>query len=345
MPRNPVAAIIGYNRRFVGRYDVLLQRKVENLARSPFKFFRATFHLFAQDYAERLFAAPPTPLPADGALAIVGDIHGENYGTYKAADGTLRYDINDFDETTAAQLNFDCRRAATGLVLAGRDISLAEPKILAAVQGFAESYWDQLRANLKQDPDKFEEISDRHPPQAAVAKTLLAAAVAAKRKDVLDQILKGGADGGSFARNGKFFDLKPADNERARRLLADYFARLTGPKAKELASAKTLDVAGRVAGCGSLGRYRFVVLLAVADAADKRPIVLEIKESLPSACDDRSTLHEAKAAHGKSAAKPDAGHAGPGRAGGVDRAALRARGAEVCADATRLERVSRLRGG
>ena len=90
MSRDPVAAIIAYNRRFVGRYEVLLQKKSQNLAKSPFKFFRGTFHLFARDMAEAILTEPPVLLPAEGALAVVGDIHGENYGAYKAEDGSVR---------------------------------------------------------------------------------------------------------------------------------------------------------------------------------------------------------------------------------------------------------------
>src|SRR5215472_4686468 len=95
-----------YNRPFARRNPELLKYKIARMADSPFAFFRGTFHLFARDVLDK--ALVPLPLFDGGAeLDVVGDIHGENFGSYKAADGVVHYDINDFDETTRGRFGLD----------------------------------------------------------------------------------------------------------------------------------------------------------------------------------------------------------------------------------------------
>src|SRR3979490_195038 len=98
--RDPVQEFMGYNRAFAQRSAELIRFKVARMAESPFAFFRGTFHLFARDILNKTHEPLPL-LTGEGAeLEIIGDIHSENYGTYKAADGVVHYDVNDFDEVT-----------------------------------------------------------------------------------------------------------------------------------------------------------------------------------------------------------------------------------------------------
>ena len=65
------------------------------------------------------------PLPilgGDGVeMDLIGDIHCENYGTYKAyKDGLIHYDIDDFDETTQGRFDVDVCRFATNILLAAQ---------------------------------------------------------------------------------------------------------------------------------------------------------------------------------------------------------------------------------
>src|SRR5947209_14330073 len=97
--RDPIAEFMDYNRAFARRNPELLRLKVARMAEGPFPFFRGTFHLYARDLLSGTYdhLVPPR---AGLELELVGDIHSENYGTFKATDGKVHYDINDFDETT-----------------------------------------------------------------------------------------------------------------------------------------------------------------------------------------------------------------------------------------------------
>src|SRR5438105_15964208 len=111
--RDPIAEFMNYNRPFGRRNPELLRYKITRMAESPFTFFRGTFHLFARDVLDKV--CTPAALFSGTAVEVdlVGDIHSENYGTYKAADGIVHYDVNDFDETTRGRFDFDVCRMAT----------------------------------------------------------------------------------------------------------------------------------------------------------------------------------------------------------------------------------------
>src|SRR5439155_15832477 len=119
---------IPFNRPFAQRNMERLRLKVGRMAEGPFAFFRGTFHLFARDVLDRVCEPVPLPCSTAGELDLVGDLHSENFGTYKADDGAVHYDINDFDETTQGRLDLDVSRLATSLFLASRERgdSLAE---------------------------------------------------------------------------------------------------------------------------------------------------------------------------------------------------------------------------
>src|SRR5262249_29914147 len=105
--RDVIQEIMDYNRFFALRNPRLMQHKIERLAEGPFPFFRGTFHLFARDVIDHLCGPLPLLSSAGVEMDLVGDLHGENYGTFEGADGQLHYDINDFDETTTGRFDFD----------------------------------------------------------------------------------------------------------------------------------------------------------------------------------------------------------------------------------------------
>src|ERR1700722_7920936 len=98
--RDAVQEFMTFNRPFAQRSTELMRFKIARMAETPFAFFRGSFHLFARDALQRDLI--PLPLLSNDGIEmdLVGDIHSENYGTYKADDGLIHYDINDFDETT-----------------------------------------------------------------------------------------------------------------------------------------------------------------------------------------------------------------------------------------------------
>src|SRR5262249_34052564 len=96
-----------------GRLPQLLPEKIRRMSASPFAFYRG---------AAALMAADLSTMPRTGAMVqICGDAHVRNLGAYEALDGSLVFDINDFDETAAGPWEWDVKRLATSVVLAGAE--------------------------------------------------------------------------------------------------------------------------------------------------------------------------------------------------------------------------------
>ncbi len=118
LSRSPVTTIA---RSMRGRIPSLATLKYERMLASPFGFFRGAVPVMAADLAA---------LPNTGILSqICGDAHVSNLGAYAAPDGRLIFDINDFDETCAAPFEWDLKRMATSLVLAGRQNGQKRPRL------------------------------------------------------------------------------------------------------------------------------------------------------------------------------------------------------------------------
>jgi hypothetical protein len=95
-----------------GRVPALIKLKYQLMAESPFGYFRGAVPVMAADLAV---------LPSTGIVCqLCGDAHVRNLGAYAAPDGRLTFDINDFDETIRGPFEWDLKRMAASLVLAGR---------------------------------------------------------------------------------------------------------------------------------------------------------------------------------------------------------------------------------
>src|SRR5207302_6536993 len=129
--------------------------KVARMAASPFSFFRGTFHLFARDILNKNHEPLPL-LTGEGAeLDIIGDIHSENFGTYKAADTLVHYDVNDFDETTSGRFDLDVCRLAISHILASQERKDGLTDAVAAALAGIGSYTEMVRRliNKAKDPN------------------------------------------------------------------------------------------------------------------------------------------------------------------------------------------------
>ena len=124
-----------------GRIAHLLPLKMSRMAVSPFSFFRGSVPLFAADMAL---------LPNTGIFAqMCGDAHVHNLGAFAGPDGRLVFDINDFDETLHGPFEWDVKRLAASLVLAGREAGNSEKVCKNAVSDFIFTYRHRMLSFLE----------------------------------------------------------------------------------------------------------------------------------------------------------------------------------------------------
>ena len=114
-----------------------LDYKHRRMRDSPFVFLRGTFYRWAQTWAARCGSAADAPV-----VSSVGDLHVENFGTWRDAEGRLVWGVNDFDEACSLPYTNDLIRVATSAVLASRrdHFDVTTRTICRAVlEGYAES--------------------------------------------------------------------------------------------------------------------------------------------------------------------------------------------------------------
>jgi len=92
-----------------------LQFKHEQMASALFPFFRATFYRWVQVWPEVCPDLDRVP-----HLLSIGDLHVENFGTWRDIDGRLVWGVNDFDEACVYPYTMDLVRLAASALLAAR---------------------------------------------------------------------------------------------------------------------------------------------------------------------------------------------------------------------------------
>src|SRR3982751_5023923 len=114
--------------------EELVQLKFELMRENMFRFFRGTCHLFFEEwskYALQLMA----PL-----AWICGDLHLENFGSYKADNGMVYFDLNDFDEAVLAPANWEIARSVASIFIAFDTLNIPEEKADRMAKQFLKSY-------------------------------------------------------------------------------------------------------------------------------------------------------------------------------------------------------------
>jgi uncharacterized protein (DUF2252 family) len=113
-----------------------IKLKHQRMAESPFAFLRATFYRWVQLWPEvcpKLNGAPP--------LLGVGDLHVDNFGTWRDREGRLIWGVNDFDEACVVPYTSDLVRLAVSARLAMEEKRLscdADAACKAILTGYQE---------------------------------------------------------------------------------------------------------------------------------------------------------------------------------------------------------------
>jgi len=292
----PATALELVARSMRGRVPALIQLKYELMGESPVAFFRGAAPVMAADLAQ---------LPSTGIVSqLCGDAHVRNLGAFAAPDGRLVFDINDFDETIRGPFEWDLKRMAASLVLAGRAAGHKDSSARAAAQACIERYAAQMRAfsrmpQLEVNRFQVHRIDLAMPVHAALAK-----AERATPQHTLER-LTAPASSRPGARR-RFKESKPmltrVAGARAAAVLASLgpYREMLEPQRQHLLDFyRPVDVAFKVVGNGSVGLRDYCVYMEGNGAGD--PLFLQIKEEVASAYapylpDARPAAHDGRRA-------------------------------------------------
>lgn len=257
-----------------GRVAKLLPIKYARMRASPFAFFRGAVAIMAADLA----AQPHTGL----TVQLCGDAHVQNLGCFEGPDGRLVFDINDFDETIAGPWEWDVKRMATSIVLAGVDSSHRRSACAGAVEAFVRAYCTIVE-QLAEEPvldaarHQIHRLQKNQPISAALQQ--------AQRASPCD-LLKKYTD---TARNGfRFKDIehvlwrvRAAERDAVLESLPLYRQTLSSERLHWFEFFKPRDVAFKIVGTGSVALRDYVVLMEGNGSGD--PLFLQIKQEVASA--------------------------------------------------------------
>lgn len=258
---NVMSEISRYN---AGRDPLRLQMKLARMSADPFVFLRGSCHLF---YAHLALKGPLKKAPLVWAC---GDLHLENFGSYKGDNRQAYFDINDFDEAALAPATWDLARMLTSILVGAPTLGLSPRKARDLSELFIARYAAGLAGGKAYWAD--------HRTADGLVHDLLDSLGARSRKAFLD---------GRTTVQGKRRRFK-LDGQKAMAATAGQQA-MVKAFMKSFASTqpnpgffKVLDVAIRLAGTGSLGVERYAVLVAGKGSPDGN-YILDLKEALPSA--------------------------------------------------------------
>jgi len=253
------------------------------MAASAFTFYRGAAAIMAAD----LSRTPSTDL----RVQLCGDAHLANFGVFNAPDRRLVFDLNDFDETSPGPFEWDLKRLAASVTLAGRNNRLATKQIDSATRAAVRGYRTTLAATLPMSPldvhyhrielesllDEEEALRkrDRKAIERATHKDSVRAL--AKLTEVVDGRrrivaqpplivpMSGAPDDLEVARLQEFFEGYRSSLEPHRAALLDHY--------------RFVDMAHKVVGVGSVGTRCLIVLLESDQGA---PLFLQFKEATAS---------------------------------------------------------------
>jgi uncharacterized protein (DUF2252 family) len=261
-----------------GRVPALIELKYELMVQSPFGYFRGAAPVMAAD----LSVLPSTAIVSQ----LCGDAHVRNLGAYAAPDGRLVFDINDFDETIRGPFEWDLKRMAASLVLAGRGSLHKDSASRQAVVRCIERYCAQMRAfasmpRLEVNRSQVHRLGAVEPIHAALMK-----AERGTPRHTLELLTEPTSPKKGAPR--RFKEVKPTltrvTGAQAKAVVASLgpYRQMLEPQRQHLLSFyHPVDVAFKVVGTGSVGLRDYCIYFEGNGPAD--PLFLQIKEEVPSA--------------------------------------------------------------
>jgi uncharacterized protein (DUF2252 family) len=288
--RDPVGLLLGQAR---SRVPELVPIRHGRMLVSPFTFYRGAALPMAADLAGT---------PSSGLrVQLCGDAHLSNFGAFASPERRLVFDVNDFDETLPGPFEWDVKRLAASLSVAGRDNGFPAKDrrkiILAAAEGYRTAIRDfaqqsllevwyahldieqtigQFRSQIKKKRFKAGEVmlAKAHTRDSMQALDKLTTLVDGRRQIIADPPM-------IVPIEEIFADMQSDELYKGlRAVLGKYRRTLQSDRRHLLEQFAMVQVARKIVGVGSVGTRAWIVLLETGDGIE--PLFLQAKEAQPS---------------------------------------------------------------
>ena len=275
------------------RVQELIPIRYGRMLVSPFTFYRGAAALMAADLAATRWSGI--------TVQACGDAHISNFGGFAAPDRRLVFGPNDFDETLPGPWEWDVKRMAASVEIAGRDIGLGperrEQLVLANMREYREamrSFAQMSHLDVWYERINASELTQRFGGRLGNKGRVVFSAPFAKARRktsvrAVKKLTETGHNGQRFRHVPPllvpFRELFSADDRRdeaeyVRQLLDDYIANLDADRRYLFETYRFVDMARKVVGVGSVGTRAWVFLFVGRHGKD--PLVLQAKEAQAS---------------------------------------------------------------
>ena len=226
------------------RDSELLKLKYEKMKENPFTFLRGSCHLFYEDWPVN------SPLNQAPLSWLCGDLHLENFGSYKGDNHLTYFDINDFDESVLAPCTLDITRLMTSLFLAVAKIQSFSPDPLVLAKLFLDTYTSALSNGKARWIER--------DTATGLVKQLLNKAEESNHTHFLDKKAPIGQDGirKIQIRADKTLKISEETSNTVKAAVKQFAQSQKNPEFFDV-----IDVVWRIAGTGALGLERYLVLV------------------------------------------------------------------------------------
>ena len=277
---DPVEVLVESNR---SRLQDLVPVRYRRMMESPFTFFRGSALVMALDLAET---------PSSGLdVQLCGDAHLANFGLFASPERSLVFDLNDFDETWPGPFEWDLKRLAASVAVAGRTIGLARPDAAAAARGAVSTYrqWMDQYAAMTQLDVWYEHLNaeqavammpekDRQLARRIIDKAIGRTPTAALHR--LTELVEGRWRIIAHPPLVTHLDDDPVLVGQLCGMLDEYRRSLQADRRALFDHYRLVDIARKVVGVGSVGTRCWVMLFQGPNGG---PLFLQAKEALRSA--------------------------------------------------------------
>ncbi len=220
-----------------------LALKYKVMQRDALAFFRGTCHLYCEDWPQT-HSINKLPL-----VWVCGDLHVENFGTYKGDNRLVYFDIADFDEAFLAPVSWDLARLSTSALVAAKMHGLRHRDGIALCNAFLDAYTQTLREGKARWIER------------ATAQGLIGGVFQKLQGRTRRTFINKRTTPGSNGRRLRIDNEHTMSIDRAVRKRIKKFMRKFAVTQADPGFFKMIDVARRVAGTGSLGLERYTILI------------------------------------------------------------------------------------
>ena len=255
------------------RLPELMPLKYQRMAATPFGFFRGAAPVMAYDLSLSANTGVITQL--------CGDAHVQNLGAYSGPDGRLVFDINDFDETIRGPFEWDVKRMATSMLLAGSDAGIRKPACSSAAAVFLTSYCDLMRQLAGMPILEVARYQVHRLGSIAPISKILLNAQRATPVHTLERLTEPYKTKRRFRSQPPL--LRRVIGNEAQAVLASLIGfrqSLIPARQHFFAQFTPVDIAFKVVGTGSVGLRDYIIYMAGNGPGD--PLFLQIKQEAPS---------------------------------------------------------------